>query len=327
MELKRDWPDAGLKVARQVAGHANASGGEPILWIIGVDERGRRVHGAGGTEPSNWWGSVSRHFDEVHPELQILNVPIGRGKSVVALHFTSDRAPYIVGVENGGRVEREVPWREGNSTRTAHRSELIRSVISEASVPTLELIGGQVDVERYAGNDGPHENPRDYRLGTLRVSTKLKMFMSPQGAAYLPEHRQNLRISTLRGGSFDLGTFNLFGSYRHEGISKFGVPQRVAEGGVAIQGRSSIDVTGPGQLELFGDCVLAFGEGSELLRARKLGLALTMPVDQSDRAARLNCQLEVPAKAEFDERDIPDRYDSWHVARRFSVGAVARDWR
>jgi hypothetical protein len=42
VELKADWPDA-EKAARRVAGHANASGGGSVLWIIGLDEqRGAR---------------------------------------------------------------------------------------------------------------------------------------------------------------------------------------------------------------------------------------------------------------------------------------------
>ena len=38
VELKAEWPDA-LKAARRIAGHANAARGEPILWLIGVDEK------------------------------------------------------------------------------------------------------------------------------------------------------------------------------------------------------------------------------------------------------------------------------------------------
>lgn len=43
VELKAVWPEAGRKVARQIAGHANAAGGAPILWVIGADERGRSL--------------------------------------------------------------------------------------------------------------------------------------------------------------------------------------------------------------------------------------------------------------------------------------------
>src|SRR6266498_182530 len=45
VECKGTWPSA-AKAARQIAGHANAARGEPILWIIGLDEDNNRVTGA-----------------------------------------------------------------------------------------------------------------------------------------------------------------------------------------------------------------------------------------------------------------------------------------
>jgi hypothetical protein len=37
VELKSEWIDP-YKAARRIAGHANSAHGEPILWLIGVDE-------------------------------------------------------------------------------------------------------------------------------------------------------------------------------------------------------------------------------------------------------------------------------------------------
>ncbi len=37
VELKADWPEP-ARAARRIAGHANAAHGDPILWVIGVDE-------------------------------------------------------------------------------------------------------------------------------------------------------------------------------------------------------------------------------------------------------------------------------------------------
>ena len=39
VELKAEWPVETAKTARQLAGHANAARGEPVLWLIGVDEK------------------------------------------------------------------------------------------------------------------------------------------------------------------------------------------------------------------------------------------------------------------------------------------------
>ena len=38
VELKGEWPTDIPKAARRIAGHANASGGQSVLWVIGLDE-------------------------------------------------------------------------------------------------------------------------------------------------------------------------------------------------------------------------------------------------------------------------------------------------
>jgi len=45
VEVKSEWPDP-TKTARRLAGHANASRGEPILWLIGVDEKQGLITGS-----------------------------------------------------------------------------------------------------------------------------------------------------------------------------------------------------------------------------------------------------------------------------------------
>src|SRR5260370_40008425 len=95
VELKSNWIDV-KKAARRIAGHANASQGEPILWIIGVDEE----TGVTQIEPkefSNWYQQVKAEFDEgVVPNLLVhVNVPVEQ-LTVVALCFATDRAPYVV---------------------------------------------------------------------------------------------------------------------------------------------------------------------------------------------------------------------------------------
>jgi hypothetical protein len=46
VELKTVWPSDNLnKVARQLGAHANAARGEPVLWLLGVDEKAGTVPG------------------------------------------------------------------------------------------------------------------------------------------------------------------------------------------------------------------------------------------------------------------------------------------
>jgi len=149
VELKAEWPDV-QKAARQIAGHANAARGEPILWIIGVDEI-RGVVGVDNEELADWSARVSAEFDGLAPELvKNLNVPV-RERTIVALLFDTDRAPYLVknpayGQPKGGPVQLEVPWREGNSTGTATRSNLLRLLSPMQKNPSFEVLGAWLKV-------------------------------------------------------------------------------------------------------------------------------------------------------------------------------------
>lgn len=142
VELKSTWVDPD-KAARLIAAHANASRGEKILWLIGVDEKTGVVNTAH-ENLTNWLPKVQSYFVEVTPSVQDLNIPY-KGKVVVALLFDTSRLPFLVknpnfGKTNGGNISQEVPWREGISTRTANRSDLIRILVPQQPMPSLEII-------------------------------------------------------------------------------------------------------------------------------------------------------------------------------------------
>jgi len=123
VECKASWLDV-QHVARQLAGMANVAKGEPILWLIGVDEKGATIHGAEHRELNNWYPQLVKQFDGVAPILLIdLNVNVD-DKTVVALLFETTNAPFVVKVPNTDRLE--IPWREGTRTRSAKRAEVIR---------------------------------------------------------------------------------------------------------------------------------------------------------------------------------------------------------
>ena len=110
MEAKRQWPTDHRRAARQIAGLANAAAGEPIMWIVGLDEGGHRVCDPGEAEPSNWWNQVSSRFSEVPPDLTLLRVATPHGP-VAALWMETGRTPYVVTTDGVGGVDREVPGR------------------------------------------------------------------------------------------------------------------------------------------------------------------------------------------------------------------------
>ncbi len=138
VELKRVFIDP-RKAARRIAGHANASQGAQVLWVIGLDEE-QGIIGVDDTEFSSWWGQVSSCFDGLAPGFEHINVPVGEGKVLTAVLFETDRAPYVVKTPNGGEVQCEVPWREGTMVRTAKRSDLIKVLSPLVTTPTFEVI-------------------------------------------------------------------------------------------------------------------------------------------------------------------------------------------
>src|SRR5947199_9982722 len=93
VELKREWilPD---KAARRLAAHANSALGEPILWLIGIDQKsGELVHSQ--NDLAGWWPSVKSYFDGIAPDVIDVAVSVN-GKTIMALYFDTERRPFVV---------------------------------------------------------------------------------------------------------------------------------------------------------------------------------------------------------------------------------------
>ena len=67
VELQSNWSDPD-DAARRIAEHSNSAGGEPILWLIGVDERNGTIIGTDKNEMANWWPSVRAYFNDLAPQ-------------------------------------------------------------------------------------------------------------------------------------------------------------------------------------------------------------------------------------------------------------------
>lgn len=184
VELKGAYPTP-HKAARRLAGHANASFGAPVLWIIGLDEDTGSISLAQ-TDFLTWWESVAAQFDELAPAPTELTVPTGASESVVAVLFETNRAPFIVlnpqyGREGGGPVQREVPWREGTAVRTARRSDLVRILSPVATTPTLEIL--DADLSYFRKNDA-------------QWVLKVEAYVHASQGVIVPWHRCGGRILT-----------------------------------------------------------------------------------------------------------------------------------
>jgi hypothetical protein len=182
VELKTHWPQDTYRAARQIAAHANPAGGEPILWIIGVDQKSGVV-GTDHKEMANWYQQVESYFDEgIAPSVTDLNVPVD-DRTVVALLFNTERRPFVVKTQSGGSISHEVPWRGATSTRSAKRSELLGMLSRIPRLPKWEPVNGTLNTEPLA-QPRMRGNNRLWRLA-------LNLYVTPEGTERLiiPFHR------------------------------------------------------------------------------------------------------------------------------------------
>jgi hypothetical protein len=191
VELKADWPDA-TKAARRLAGHANASGGGSVLWIIGLDDQ-RGVLPFSGTDPAIWVQQLHAQFDGLGPSVETLSVPTGGG-GVYALLFDTARRPFVVknsvhGSPGTGPVSLEVPWREGTSVRSARREDLIRLLVPALHLPTFEVLQANASAFPVAASE-KHPSTR------LGWSVSLELYVTPRTSdrVVLPVHRVSLEL-------------------------------------------------------------------------------------------------------------------------------------
>ena len=297
VELKTAWPTNAHKTARQIAAHANASRGESILWIIGLDERRQVVNEVDGVVIANWWPPIAKVFDGVAPEVRTLVVPVGNGHRVTALKFDTSRGPYVVKTEGDNPVSREVPWRAANGTRSAYRHELLRSLIEEAQAPELELVTGSLSVLEHEPNayGGRPEGLR------FQVRGELSVYVSAIDAAMLPEHRQSWAVSTPKLGRKALSA-QVSPPYRWGRYTQSGGRAREPVGHIEVLGNSGMFVHRPGQITVSLSVDVTEGEAGDLRFAPQLHVEVALPVDRSSKTSHLLCDLRLVVGSEEMKR-------------------------
>lgn len=158
VELKAAWIEA-EKAARRLAAHANAARGEPIVWLMGVDEKGKKVAGVEANEMSNWISKLTKQFDGEPPALTCqANIHYPEG-TIVALCFETSMSPFVVKNPKGGFPEMEVPYRRGNDTRSANRADLLRILLPKLKLPVVQLFNTKLNVLVTRNFQGNREMP------------------------------------------------------------------------------------------------------------------------------------------------------------------------
>lgn len=190
VELKAEWPADPTKFARQLAGMCNSLHGLDALIVIGLCEK-RGAIGCVPQEMASFWPQVQREFDGVAPD-QLLNLVIPfEGKTLHALLFSTQRVPFVVrsaAAKGGaGPIDREVPWRDGNRTRTATREDLVRLLAPLQETPSLEWIEGTA--EYGLGTLDPIQGTRLPDRRRLNLTVKVYLATSSASRVVYPLHK------------------------------------------------------------------------------------------------------------------------------------------
>lgn len=241
VELKATWLEA-AKAARRIAGHANAARGEPILWLIGVDEK-NGVVAVEHQEFANWWAEVKACFDGLAPDVTDLNVLAG-GHTIVALLFQTDRAPFVVknpayGNRGGGAVSLEVPWREGTSVRSATRADLLRLLSPLQALPTFEMLSGSLVAKL--------EEVKSQLYWSLAID--LYADSTSDETIVIPYHRCGAAFRI--AGKWEWTSLEDLALAPPVRISLFGVSQAVVSASRTIDASpDQVAISGPGRIDL-----------------------------------------------------------------------------
>jgi hypothetical protein len=305
VECKAVWPEA-RRTARQLAGHANMARGEPILWIIGVDEDGHQVTGASDVELADWWAQVVAALDQgIAPGLTPLVVPVSADRSVVALYMTTERAPYIVKRQSEqGPFEREVPWRDGNRTRSAHRHELLRLLVAATSPPDVTVVRLEL---RALHREPEPEAPADEQPALperIELDLRGTVFFGPPGSTVvvLPQHLMTGQVdfSPDKSGGGSLQPVPITIRFHQRTIYPAGgsavttplaVPIEPHPFGVDVR-LGDVYVTGPGALVVRGYTSLPMELRVGILAAQQVVIHFVLPLAGGDHPATFSARLE-----------------------------------
>ena len=279
IELKSEWPKDSHKAARQIAGHANAARGEPILWLIGVDEKKAMVKGANYEEISNWKQSIDSKFDGIAPNLTHINVPY-EGKTVVALLWETDRRPFLVKNSEGGPISLEVPWRDAGSTRTATRTDLLRLLYPVSKAPSFELIKGSFTISSVEFDD--------YGQRLCRGGLALDVYVLPGGneRVVIPYHKCEVNVKLV----FSDFPFMLDRLWFHS--SQANLPFGGPEASPAIHcTRTEVIIDGPGMVTIATDNPSESPEDRNIMN-EDIDLTIKMPPIGADVPVSITARLK-----------------------------------
>lgn len=266
VELKSKWID-NYEAARRIAGHANAAGGEPIIWILGIDEKARQVTGVDALEMDSWIKGVEKHFDGDAPRL-ITHVNIHReNKTIAVLCFeTHHGTPFVIKSPKGGSPQFEVPWRSGTGIRSAKRVDLLQILLPISRIPNVRISSAELNlaVQQNSLASYPRSNKRLFSW-----TLKADLYITPQVPERIVIPHQNCRATF---GVADHGDYILSNTFKPIGKSS-----------TIICSATEIIVIGPGSVRLEGTATTEGTPSPHPLPKGKAGIRIEIEPANTDK--------------------------------------------
>jgi hypothetical protein len=298
IECKRTWPDPITK-ARQFAGLLNRAAGRDVVMIVGLDDDGT-VTSPGEVDPADWWVGMQARFDETPPDLtRHMTVALGDGDYVVALAFDTTRAPFVVKSATGRGPEREVPMRDGSSTRSAYRREIVRLLLPWVRTPSAVLLDASVRVTwsaavpakimSIAGSEAPAKPER------VDADGSMDLFLEHLGPEFVMLPAHGMRIALEADGYRVAGEASVWTYPKDAPPSRHGVEIR-SDGVLA---------NGPGYIPVTFRVAIPVGAAERFERVSEVSLHLSLVVTGSQSPLVADAIVPRVELVSFDNTTLP----------------------
>jgi hypothetical protein len=220
---------------------------------------------------------------------------------VAALWMETGRTPYVVTTDGIGGVDREVPWRRGTALRSAHRSDILRSVVREAQAPQFDAISGWVRVERARGSARTDMADRDILHPSLQISYSLTAYVEAREPVRLPEYRWSMHL-VARKQEFALEIAEVSGPRMYTGQSQIGFRRYEPVGSIVYVPESGLHINGSDIITLSGHTVIqgaAEDLGKLFARAQRVNGSARFPIALSSRHGAVDAVLRRSKRTEM----------------------------
>ncbi len=195
--------------------------------------------------------------------------------------MTTERAPYVIKRQEGqGPFEREVPWRDGNSTRSAHRHELLRLLIAAVAPPDATVVKLMLRVRHQPATQAHPAMPE--RLELILWGT---VFFGPPASpvVVLPAHLMAAEVDFApeKPGTGPLGSIPIMVTFAQRTVPASSAMRRqeaIEPHPLGVDVRlGDVYIAGPGTLTVRGTADIPIKRRAALLDTQRVAVRLALP--------------------------------------------------